>query len=82
MVHLCPFEILYLKSNGPQSSCGNCYCTMSLYHFKLYIYVGVGGISVYLVNFDVYWIPNIIGGLNRDTEIPILFGFTWYELHL
>ena len=45
-------------------------------------YVGVGGISVYLVNFGVCWIPNIIGGLNRDTEIPILFGFTWYELHL
>ena len=43
--------------------------------------VGVGGISVYLVNFGVYWIPNIIGGLNRDTEIPILFGFTLYELH-
>ena len=44
--------------------------------------VGVGGISVYLVNFGVYWIPNIIGGLNRDTEIPILFGFTWYDLQL
>ena len=42
----------------------------------------VGGISVYLVNFGVYWIPIIIGGLNRDTEIPTLFGFTWYELHL
>ena len=42
----------------------------------------MGGISVYLVNFGVYWILNIIGGLNRDTEIPILFGFTWYELHL
>ena len=48
----------------------------------LRVLVGVGGISVYLVNFGVYWIPNIIGGLNRDTEIPILFGFTWYELHL
>ena len=45
------------------------------------LYVGVGGISVYLVNFGFYWIPTIIGWLNRDTEIPILFGFTWYELH-
>ena len=36
----------------------------------------MGGISVYLVNFGVYWIPNIIGGLNRDTEIPILFVFS------
>ena len=44
--------------------------------------IGVGGISVYLVNFGVYWIPNIIGELNRDTEIPIPFGFTLYELHL
>ena len=32
------------------------------------VHVGVGGISVYLVNFGVYWIPNIIGGLNRDTD--------------
>ena len=50
--------------------------------YILDLYVRVGSISVYLVNFGVYWIPNIIGGLNRDTEIPILFGFTWYELHL
>ena len=35
---------------------------------------------VRLVNFGVYWIPNIIGTLNRDTEMPILFGITWYEL--
>ena len=47
--------------------------------------LGMGGISIYctqLINFGVYWIPNIIRTLNRDTQIPILFGITWYELHL
>ena len=55
---------------------------MYTWHQNLHDNIGVGGISIYLVNFGVYWIPNIIGGLNRDTEIPNLFGFTWYELHL
>ena len=59
-----------------------CVCACVRVRACVCVCVGVGGISVYLVNFGVYWILNIIGGLNRDTEIPIHFGFTWYELHL
>ena len=35
----------------------------------------MGGISVYLVNFGVYWIPNSIGGLNRDNRDTDSFRF-------
>ena len=73
--------------------CGVCVCVHVHVHACLHVMcvwacvcmcvrVEVGGISIYLVNFGVYWLPNIIGRLNRDTEISILFGFTWYELHL
>ena len=30
-------------------------------HRHMHMQLGVGGISVYLVNFGVYWILNIIG---------------------